>query len=114
MTNQKKSPMSMDMVKVKKLLDNVQEDRQPIALNLYDELVFMNSTMRMLKSQVERDGAVEDFKNGSQEFLREHPALTAYNKTLQRYMQVYKQIIDLLPKSNENNETDELMDFISQ
>jgi len=54
------------------------------------------------------------FKQGKQQFLREHPALTAYNKTLQRFNQVIKQIIDLLPKAEENQPRDALLEFIQR
>lgn len=108
----KKLVVSNDMKKLKALLKNIPEDRQPIADGLYNELVFMQNTMIILKKQVEEEGAVSMFKQGAQEFLREHPALTAYNKTIQRYSQVYKQLIDLLPKTDEGKQTDPLMDFI--
>lgn len=114
MTNKKKPIISTDMKKVKKLLKDIPEDRRAIAQGLYDELVFMQNTMSSLKNQVETEGAVSMFKQGKQEFLREHPALTAYNKTLQRYGQIYKQFIDLLPKADEKKQDDELLNFISQ
>lgn len=112
MTKKKKPIISTDMMKVKKLLKEIPEDRKPIAQGLYEELVFMQNTMKNLKEQVETDGAVSMFKQGKQEFLREHPALTAYNKTIQRYTQVYKQFIDLLPVADEKDAQDPLIDFL--
>lgn len=114
MTKKKKPIISTDMKQVEQLLQYIPEDRRAIAQGLYDELVFMQNTMSSLKEQVESDGAVSNYKNGKQEFLREHPALTAYNKTIQRYTQVYKQFIDLLPKVDEKKQDDELLKFISQ
>ena len=104
---------SIEMKKVRKLLDNIPEDRKPIAESLYSELVFMKSTMEKLKLQVERDGAVDLFKQGTQEFWREHPALKAYNTTIQRYSLIYKQMVDLLPESVVKEE-DELLEFIAK
>ena len=114
MTKKKKPIVSTNMKKIKKLLDIIPEDRRALAQGLYEELEFMQNTMANLKEQVNRDGAVDLFKNGNQEFWREHPALTAYNKTLQRYGQIYKQFIDLLPKVEEKTDDDELLNFISQ
>lgn len=108
----KKNVVSADIKKVGRLLDNIPEDRQPIAKGLYEELEFMYETMAALKQQVREEGATAMFQQGRQEFLREHPALTAYNKTIQRYNQTYKQMIDLLPASNGNQEADPLMEFI--
>ena|SRR5699024_1722407 len=114
MTKKKNKIISTDMKQVEQLLKDIPEDRRAIAQGLYNELVFMQNTMASLKEQVETDGAVSLFKNGSQEFLREHPALTAYNKTLQRYGQIYKQFIDLLPEVEEKGQDDELLNFIAK
>ena len=113
-TNKKKTNVSTDMKKVKKILKEIPEDRQPIAQGLYNELVFMQNTLKELKQQVEEEGAVSMFKQGKQEFLREHPALTAYNKTIQRYGQIYKQLLDLLPRTDTEQETDPLIEFIKE
>lgn len=111
-TSKKKIPISTDMKKVKQLLKNVPADRQPIAQGLYNELVFMQNTLNTLKEQVGNEGAVSMFKQGAQEFLREHPALKAYNTTIQRYSLIYKQLVDLLPKTDAEQATDPLMDFL--
>lgn len=114
MTKKKKPVISTDMRKVKKLLKDVPEDRRAIAQGLYNELVFMQNTLQDLKEQVEEEGAVSMFKQGKQEFLREHPALKAYNTTIQRYNLIYKQFIDLLPVSEGAEANDPLIEFISQ
>lgn len=111
-TTKKKVTISTDMRELKKLLKEIPEERQPIAQGLYNELVFMQNTMSKLKEQVEEEGAVSLFKQGAQEFLREHPALKAYNTTIQRYSLIYKQLVDLLPKADEKPQDDPLIDFI--
>lgn len=108
----KSKVISVDMQQIKKIVDNMPEDRKPLANNLYNELLFMNETMQQLKEQVREHGAVDIFKQGNNEFPREHPALTAYNKTLGRYNQTFKQMADLLPESDGKEQTDALMDFI--
>jgi len=42
---------------------------------------------------VNADRPISLSKQGKQEFLREQPPLTAYNKTIQRYNQTLKQLI---------------------
>jgi hypothetical protein len=101
-----------ELKQLKKVLKNVPKDRQPIAENLFDELAFMDQTMQKLREQVNADGPISLFKQGKQEFLREHPALTAYNKTIQRYNQTLKQLIDLLPKADGQGDADPLLEFI--
>ncbi|WP_309459518.1 hypothetical protein [Bacillus thuringiensis] len=54
------------------------------------------------------------FKQGRQVFLREHPALKAYNTTIQSYSRLYKQLVDLLPPTDLKPKEDELIDFIKR
>lgn len=103
---------SKEMKKLEKILKEIPEDRKPIADSLFKELVFMQNTLETLKKQVDEDGPVELFKQGKQEFYREHPALQGYNKTLQRYNQTIKQLIDLLPPTEFKPSLDPLMEFL--
>lgn len=100
-----------DMRELKKLLKDVPEDRQPIAKSLYNELLFMQQTLSVLKQRVADEGPVSDFKQGKQEFLREHPALKAYNTTVQKYSLLYKQLMEIMPESGQDS-ADELLSFV--
>lgn len=111
-TSKKNVNISANMKKVKRLLKEIPKDRQPIAQSLYNELVFMQNTLNILKEQIEEDGPTAMFKQGKQEFLREHPALKAYNTTVQRFSILYKQLIDLLPPAAPEGNGDPLIDFI--
>lgn len=104
--------ISKDMKQLKTLLKQIPKDRQPIAESIYNELSFMQKTLNSLKKQVEEEGAVSMFKQGRQEFLREHPALKGYNTTVQRYSLLYKQLVDLLPPVQEVQKVDPLLEFI--
>lgn len=108
----KNTDVSTELRKLKKILKDIPKDRQPIAQSLYDELVFMQQTLVKLKKQVDEEGTTTLFKNGTQEFLKEHPALKAYNTTIQRYSLLYKQITDLLPAPTPKEDVDPLMEFI--
>jgi len=95
-----------------KLLKQIPEDKKPIGQSLIKELTFMALTLDDLKIQVEEGGTVEMFKQGSQEFLRESPALKAYNTTVQRYSLLYKQLTELLPKEAQEGKENALYEFI--
>lgn len=105
---------SSDMKELKILLEQIPKERQPIAESIYKELFFIQNTLNSLKKQVEEEGAVSMFKQGRQEFLREHPALKGYNTTVQRYSLLYKQLIDLLPPVKPVEEKDPLVEFIEE
>lgn len=111
-TSKRITAISSDMKKLKMILKQIPKDRLPIAQSLYNELVFIQNTLDTLKAQVEEEGPTAMFKQGKQEFLREHPALKAYNTTVQRYSLLYKQLVDLLPPTDTVQKNDELIDFI--
>lgn len=106
--------LSKEMKKLKKILKEVPKDRQPIAESLYNEISFMQKTLIILKEQIEEEGPTAMFKQGKQEFLREHPALKGYNTTIQRYSLLYKQLSDLLPPSSGKEKSDPLINFIKR
>ena len=105
--------ISREMKQVKKLLKFIPKDRQAIANNIFNELSFIERTLTKLKQQVDEEGVITLFKQGKQEFIRENPALKAYNTTIQRYSLLYKQLVDLLPPAGDGAE-DELLNFLKE
>ena len=110
----KKANKSNDIQEIKALLEQLPEDKQPIANNLYEKLSFMHDTLTELQKAVETGGAVELFRQGSNEYLRESPALKAYNTTIQRYVLVVGHIMNLFPKQAAAKADAELQEFIKQ
>lgn len=96
------------------LLALIPEEKKPVAKKLITELNFMGSTLAQLRKLVKTEGPIELFKNGSQQMLRESPALKSYNTTVQRYSLLHKQLVDLLPKEERKpEEGNALHDFIT-
>lgn len=112
MTSAKNTIISKDMKELKRILKQIPKDRQAIAKSLYNELEFMQKTLVKLREQIETEGPVDMFEQGVQKFLREHPALKAYNTTVQRYSLLYKQFTDLLPPATGPQPKDPLLDFV--
>jgi hypothetical protein len=83
---------------LQKILRQIPEDRQSIASDLIEEIVFMSETLGRLKTEIRQNGVTDDFVQGKQQFIRENPALKSYNTTIQRYGAMYKQLVDMLPK----------------
>ena len=104
----------MSKTDIEKLMELIPEDKRMIAERLMEELSFMDETLNQLKGEVRKRGAVDEFKQGKQEFLRESPALKAYNTTIQRYSLLSKQLADLLPKQVQDNAGTALLDFLKE
>lgn len=109
-----KDTTSGEIKKLKMIMKKVPKERLPVAEALFNELEFMQKTLVILKAQVDKEGPTSMFKQGRQEFIREHPALRAYNTTIQRYSLLYKQLTALLPAAVEKPKADPLLDFIKK
>lgn len=112
MTIAKDKELSRDKAQFAKILKQVQTDRKPIAEKIIKELTFIIKTLDLLKVEIEEHGPTDNFKQGVQEFMRESPALKAYNTTIQRFSLLYKQLSDLLPKTPVDIKGAALLDFI--
>ncbi len=98
----------------REILNKIPEDKQTIGRKLIEELVFMEATLQTLKERIGQDGVVEDFSQGKQNFLRESPALKAYNTTVQRYSVMYRQLTELIGKSQEAEKSNAVYDFLKE
>lgn len=99
---------------IEKVVELVPEDKRTIAERLAEEMIFMDETLEQLKNEIRKRGAVDEFKQGKQEFLRESPALKAYNTTIQRYSLLSKQLADLMPKQSQNETGNALLEFLKE
>lgn len=97
-----------------KIKDCIPDDKQYIADNLIEELQWMAQTLKKLRNEVDKKGVMEEFVNGKQKFARDSSALKAYNQTIQRYGNLYKQLCDLMTIKNLDAGADELMTFIKK
>ena len=96
------------------MIKKVPEEKQKIAANLVEEIIFLYDTMGDLKKQIQERGPIELFEQGKQKFMRESPATKSYNTAVQRYGALYKQLADLLPKTAPAPPGGELMDFLQE
>ncbi len=94
------------------ILERIPDDKKYIGQKIIDELVFMQDTLTTLKRKIKENGTEEEFINGKQNFVRESTALKSYNTTVQRYSQLYKQLTDLMPKTQEAEKSNAVYDFI--
>lgn len=115
MTVQKDKERSKSLRKLKPMLKLIPADRAAIGERLIEEIAFMTATLAALRASIEEHGVEDHFKQGKQEFMRESPALKAYNTTIQRYSLLFKQLTDLLPKPEPTDKTNgELLEFIKR
>ncbi|HEI3024306.1 TPA: hypothetical protein SI716_001728 [Staphylococcus aureus] len=107
----KKIYNSINLEKLREQIDKEENMNQAVAYDLLEELEFMKETMQELKQTVQLHGATYLFTQGEQEYLKENPAMKAYNATVTKYNATLKQLLSLIPEQSE--ESNEFMDFVT-
>ena len=98
----------------REILEKIPDDKKVIGKKLIEELSFMEKTLASLKRQIEENGELGHFQQGKQDFLRESPALKGYNTTVQRYSVMYRQLTDLMGKTQEAEKSNAVYDFLKE
>lgn len=99
--------------KYKKIFKNIGQDRLAINDDLLVNVAFMAVTLEDLQNEVHEKGVVEHFIQGKQNFLREQPALKAYNTTIKNYNSSMKILNDLMPSGEKVQEGESLLKFMA-
>lgn len=106
--------ISTDLKQFEEILKVIPDERKTIAQKLITEICFITKTLEDLRKTIEATGTVDLFEQGKQRFMRESPALKAYNTTIQRYSLLYKQLESMIPKNQQDPHENELYNFINQ
>lgn len=93
----------MDVKKIRKAFENINDNRSKLALSLLDKAEFMETILKELQRRVEEEGAITMMCQGDYFIERENPALKSYNTTVKNYAGIIKQLHDLLPTEIEDD-----------
>lgn len=108
----KDKAIKKEMLRLKRILKDIDDNRKKSAEGLIQEAAFMRATLQELKQLVDENGPIDEMPQGDYTILREHPALKSYNTMIQRYNTVCKELINLLPKTERKVEDDGFDGFI--
>ena len=114
MRSMAKKTKKQKITELEKLLQRVPVERQYIARQLVEELVFINEALGKLKEIIREHGPEEPFKQGEQTFTRERPAMSSYIKLVPRYATLYRQFNELLGKVPEAERANAVYDFLKE
>jgi len=112
---EKEKRIKSEMSKLKKLFETLPKNKMKAIESLIREAAFMKATLEEARYIIDHEGILEDFKQGKQKFLREHPATKVYNTMIQRYATVCKQLFEMIPDPDASKQAeDELMAFVKR
>lgn len=106
---------------IKRLTDifkEVDSKKQRTIKGLIEESAFMNVTLSELEEDINKNGSIELFKNGSQEFYKESASVKTYNTMINRYTAAVKELLRLVIENDRGRQgdpdMDEFMNFLSK
>lgn len=98
--------------RLKKLYKGLDKNKKQLVLKLIENAAFMSITLENLKEEIKNNGVKEFYMNGKGQFgYKESVESKNYNVTIKNYMNVIKQLNDMLPEQKQINEDDEFDKF---
>ena len=98
--------------KLKKLFKDLPDNKKKMAEKLIENASFMSITLDELKEDIKIYGVKETYVNGKDQFgFKESIESKTYNTMVKNYMNIIKQLNDMLPEEKKINEDDEFERF---
>ncbi len=91
--------------------NNLDKDIIKVLEGLVSDAAFMRVAIEETKAELIKNGMMEKFKNGSQEFWREKPESKVFLNFMKQYSNTMKLLIDLMPVQVKEEEQDQLLQF---
>lgn len=98
--------------KLKKLFKDLSDNKKKMAEKLIENASFMSITLDELKEDIKIYGVKETYANGKNQFgFKESIESKTYNTMVKNYMNIIKQLNDMLPEEKKIDEDDEFERF---
>lgn len=95
---EKQKMIEKEIARLEKTCKNMDEDKLETAKGLIDEAGFMTATLTDLKETINSKGCISIYQNGENQWgTKKAPEIEIYNTMIKNYMQVIKQLAELLP-----------------
>lgn len=108
----KNKKITKETNKLKKLFKELPENKKKMAEKLIENASFMSITLDELKDDIKLYGVKETYVNGKDQFgFKESIESKTYNTMVKNYMNIIKQLNDMLPEDKKINEDDEFKRF---
>ena len=106
----KEARIAAEKERLTTLMDGVPSSSAEIVKGLIERVSFMNVTLSELEEDINKNGSIELFKNGSQEFYKESASVKTYNTMINRYTAAVKELLRLVIENDRGRQGDPDMD----
>lgn len=88
---------SVDLGKLKKTFEGMNNEKGILGLALLDEILFQRETLKKMRKGIESESITSEY-NGYQ---RSNPIIAGYNAMINNYSKLIRQAVDLLPSDSQ-------------
>ena len=98
--------------KLKKLYKDLPEKQKKLAEKIIENAAFIAVQLKLMQEDIKENGIKEFYMNGKGQFgYKESVASKTYNVSIKNYMNIIKQLNDMLPEEKQISEDDEFDRF---
>lgn len=109
---EKNQKIKKETQRLKKMFKELSDNKKKMAEKLIENASFMSITLDELKEDIKVYGVKETYVNGVNQFgFKESIESKTYNIMVKNYMNIVKQLNDMLPEQKQINEDDEFDKF---
>ena len=109
---EKNQKIKKETQRLKKMFKELSDNKKKMAEKLIENASFMYITLDELKEDIKVYGVKETYVNGVNQFgFKESIESKTYNTMVKNYMNIVKQLNDMLPEQKQINEDDEFDKF---
>lgn len=117
---QRKTKIKKEQKRLQEIFKNLDTSKKKTVEKLIEDAAFMAVTLEETRQIIARDGIVETYQNGAnQTGVKKSSAVEVYDKMVNTYSRVVKQLTDLIPErvifepEEEDDPAEELMAFVN-
>lgn len=109
---EKNKTIKKEANRLKKLFADLEENKNKLSKSLIENAAFMSITLEDLKKDIVKYGVKETYVNGKDQFgFKESIESKTYNTMIKNYMNIIKQLNDMMPEQKKIDEDDEFEKF---
>jgi len=110
----KEERIKKEIRRLKRIFNKMDDDTKKATQSLIENAAFMTVTLEDLQETINREGVISEYQNGANQWgTKKSPEVEVYNTMIKHYMNIIKQLTDLLPKNVEVVEDDGFLDFVN-
>lgn len=119
---QRKAKIKKEKKRLEDIFKNIETNRSKLVESLIADAAFQRVTLEETREIINRDGVIEVYQNGAnQRGIKKSSAVEVYDKMVNTYSKIIKQLCDLLPEKvvwndheqEEEDPAEELMAYVA-